>query len=90
MKDKAHACGLAFDEEYMESDLKPEPLASPHPVWWRRPIPLLRRIIASGGTQDVHPTALKRFRSDKVRYEPRNLALYLEQAEPDEETADEQ
>ena len=59
MKDKAHACGLAFDEEYMESDLKPEPLASLHPVWWRRPIPLLRRIIASGGTQDVHPTALK-------------------------------
>ncbi len=82
MKEKAEACGLAFDSDYVASAIVPNPLA---------PADEFRsRLIEFAGTYDrrlgqtwpeteyVHPEVLVRQRDEDSEYDPKNLVEFQE------------
>jgi hypothetical protein len=89
MKEKAEGCGLAFDEEYVESIIHVDHLSGPHDSK-KGLFKFTRgyhRILgdASGGTEAVHPGIDAKFKAPEMAYRPDNLARYL--ADPDHRIA---
>ena len=85
MKEKAEGCGLAFDDKYVESIVRPDHMAGPHNSKkgiyrysraYHRPIGEDSR-----ETEAVHPGIEAKFNASDVPYRPGNLAMYLGNAE---------
>ena len=60
MKEAARSCSLAFDEEYIESEVKPDAMARLHPVWWRKPFYHIRSIALTQSDLGIHRPWLRR------------------------------
>ncbi len=82
MKEKAEGCGLVFNQEYIESSIKPDPLGElrDSKVGLFRVFPDAVRAIGVGkrGNEAAHPSALRRLsESRNPVYAPSNLTDYL-------------
>ena len=81
MKEKAAACGLAFDEESIDRFIRPDAFGRVHnsKVGIYKYTPGFTRPLGSGsGTnQAVHPGTVAKHRSDPARYSPKNFVEYL-------------
>jgi len=83
MKDRAEACGLAFDPAYVAANVKPNPLGElrDSKVGLYEPLPEAIRPIGEQerGNESVHRSAVERKeRSVDPTYGPPNLRRYLE------------
>ncbi len=78
MKEKAEACGLALDEEYIRSTIQPNALATLHDsmnILYR--LGSIARPLGESETEAVHPDAVFRHKEIAPPYQPENLEKYL-------------
>ena len=90
MKGKAEGCGLAFDEDYVNETFHPNALGALHNSkngLYRFTRGHTREIGSRSTTNEAaHYKAVKRFKTDSARYQPRNLGKYI--ADPDHREAE--
>ncbi len=81
MKSKAEACGLTFDEAYVDQVIHPAPLGPLHNSMvglYRLTKGYVRPMGQSGGEDEaVCETAVARYEHEELHYQPPNLTDYL-------------
>ena len=90
MTEKAELCGLAFDKEFLNEFIKPNPLGPLHNSmsWIYELFGPSNRILGQslGKTESVHQGVVHRWEHDPSSYRPDNLAVYRDH--PDYRVAD--
>ncbi len=85
MMEKAESCGLAFDKEFLNEFIKPNPLGPLHNSmsWIYKLFGPFNRILgrSPGETEAVHQGVIDRWEHDPSSYRPNNLAEYLDHPE---------
>lgn len=81
MKEKAEACGLDFDEDYIAENVHPDPTGTLYnsftPAYWLLGKYLRRIGLTKSGNEKVHDATLKRLKALADKYRPENLLEYL-------------
>ncbi|HXJ33094.1 MAG TPA: DUF2235 domain-containing protein [Candidatus Eisenbacteria bacterium] len=78
MKDRAGSCGLAFDQAYVDTNMRPNALGrmrDSRTGFYRLMRPFVRRIVGAGAapTNDtIHPSVVERMLHDR-EYQPQNV-----------------
>ena len=80
MADKAVTCGLELDQSFLNDISHPDPLGPLHDSsagLFRLMRPYIRPIDNSGQNESLSPSALERFNSAAMAYEPANLKRFV-------------
>lgn len=77
--EKAEECHLAFDREYLDQRIEPEPKGPAHDSmqWWYKPLGKLIRTMGLKLNEAVHPGVLTKYEAQGSSYRPQNLVDYL-------------